>query len=262
MRATLICITLLSSGLAIPLPALAWDCAYEKDISQTLDLSSSEELAVLAAAGDLEIRGKAGTSTATITGKVCASKESWLADAQVLAKGGKQAEIAVELPDTDSGWSVFGNKYVYLDLVLEVPADIPLDVKDSSGDIGIDGTAAVDVKDSSGDITISKTSGPVSVRDSSGDVRLAHIGGDLTIASDSSGDVRAEDVRGSVLVQQDSSGDLSFSDVQHDVIVEQDSSGDISARRVGGAFRVLRDGSGEISSRDVKGEVDIPKDKS
>ena len=238
--------------------ASAESCKYEKKIEKTLDLSKSELLTINARAGDLDIVGVSGSGQALIHARVCASKESWLEQSEVSTTSGKRAEIEAVLPETDGGWTSFGNNYVWMDLNIEVPQDLALDIKDSSGDMLLKNTAAVQIKDSSGDIEVEGARGPVSVRDSSGDIEIEGVDGDLTIESDSSGDIEAEDINGNLLVMSDSSGDIEVSDVSKDVVVERDSSGDISARDVGGDFRVLKDGSGSISSHGIEGEVDIP----
>lgn len=251
-----LCACLVSSGLQ------ASDCKFEEKINQALDLAGSDELSVLARAGELRIKGVKGSEVATISGRVCVSEEKWLEQSGVKTSGGKQAEISVELPDIGDDWSWGDNHYAYLDLELEVPESIGLNVKDSSGDVEMEGVGAVTLRDSSGDIDIALARGPVVINDSSGDIELSKISGDVTIESDSSGDIRGKDIEGTVLVENDSSGDIRFSDVGKDFVVKRDSSGDISANRVGGDFTVQRDGSGEIRATDVNGEVNIPADKS
>lgn len=238
--------------------AQAWNCKFEKDIDRTLDLAGSEQLSVIAGAGDLEITGRKGTAEARVKGKVCASEQSWLDQAEVLTEGGKNAEIAVTLPKTDGGWNLTGNHYVYIDLYIDVPDNILLDVKDSSGDMEIRSTASVTVSDSSGDIEIEDVKGDVVLNDSSGDIDLLDITGNVNVRQDSSGDIYGRDIAGSVLVERDSSGDIRFQDVRDDFIVERDSSGDIVARTVGGDFRVVRDGSGEIRPSGISGSIELP----
>ena len=216
----LLCALLASTSLQ------AWNCKFEKNIDQTLDLSGSETLSVLAAAGDLEITGVDKGNEASIKGRVCVSEEEWLDESQVETHGGTAAEIVVELPDVGDGWSLTGSRYAYLDLRLEVPAGVALDVKDSSGDVEIKGVGELRVKDSSGDIEIENTTASATVQDSSGDIVFRDIGGDVTIESDSSGDIRGKGIAGSVLVLSDSSGDIRFSNVGEDFVVERDSSGD------------------------------------
>jgi len=236
-------------------------CKFEKNIDLTIDVSASDVLAISAAAGDLEITGVSGSGEAVIHGKACTSKESWLDESGISTSTGQRAQIDVNLPDTsDSGWSLFGGNYASLDLRIEVPQDLALEIKDSSGDVVLLNTASVQLQDSSGDIDIEDARGPVSIRDSSGDIDIDGLSGDLTIEADSSGDIYASDIKGTVLIKQDSSGDIRISRVSEDVVVERDSSGDISARDVGGDFRVLKDGSGDISSSDIMGEVQLPQE--
>lgn len=239
-------------------PALqAWNCSHSKPIDQVLDLSGSESLLIEAKAGDLEVHGASGED-AVIRGKVCVSDEDMLEKANVLLDGGKQALIAVELPDT-SGWSLSGNHYAYIDLEVIVPDHMAVSVKDSSGDADISGLAAVDVMDSSGDLEIRDIDGPVGVSDSSGDLEIEGIRGNVDIANDSSGDIEIEDVTGSVFIGNDSSGGIYISGVSDDVVIDRDSSGDITADGVGGDFTVGRDGSGDIRALNIEGEVDIPE---
>jgi hypothetical protein len=238
--------------------ASADTCKFEKKIEKTLDLSNSELLKIAAAAGDLEVVGVSGSQQAVINGRVCASKEDWLEQSDIYTSPGTHAEIGVNLPEADSSWISFGSNYIWIDLRIEVPDDLALDVSDSSGDMLIKNTATVQIRDSSGDIEVENASGPVSVSDSSGDIEITGTEGDVIIESDSSGDIEAIDINGSVLVVSDSSGDIRAAHVSDNVVVERDSSGDISVNDVGGDFRVLKDGSGGIRSNGVKGEVEIP----
>jgi hypothetical protein len=240
-------------------PALAWECEHERNIERELNVGDARELIVEAAAGDLEIKGVEGLELVRARAKICASSEDWMNEAELLMEGGGSARIATQLPRTDGmGW---GSRYAYMDLVLEVPADLPLDVRDSSGDVEISGVASLALRDSSGDIEVEGVLGDVILEDSSGDIDLLDIEGNVTVEQDSSGDIDGRGVRGMVLVARDSSGDIRFRDVRDDFVVERDSSGDIVADRVGGDFRVLKDSSGEIRHDEVAGEVAIPEEK-
>lgn len=241
-------------------PAQAWECKYDKRVDQDLDVSGSSLLKVAAVAGDLRITGESGRNEVEIRGKICVSEEEWLDDVTIETTTGDTASIAVVVPDSD-GWSLWGNRYAYVDLELLVPADLNLDVKDSSGDMEIESVAAVRVQDSSGDIEITDATGPIEVKDSSGDIRVEDIAGDFTVLSDSSGQIRGNDIEGNVLVENDSSGDIRFTHIGKNVTVENDSSGDIEVSSVSGDFTVLHDGSGEIDSKGVEGETNIPKNK-
>lgn len=241
--------------------AEAGDCKYEKELNLELDLSNSDSLTINAVAGSLQIDGSSGAQNATINGRICVSKKQWLEESRVDLSAGKHAKIDAILPDEDSGWSLTGNTYKYIDLRIKVPSDIALNVRDSSGDLSMDNVGAVNLQDSSGDIEIDQASGPIVVRDSSGGIHIEHVGNDVTIESDSSGSIELEDIDGNAVVERDSSGEIDFRDIRGDAIVERDSSGSISARDIGGDFRVDRDGSGSINSSNVKGTVSTPKNK-
>jgi len=234
-------------------------CKYEKEIDLTLDVSGSDVLAISAAAGDLEVRGVSDSDKAVIHGKVCVSKQAWLEDANIETISGKRAQINVNLPDNPGGWSLFGNNYATLDLEIELPQNIALEVKDSSGDATFRHIAAMQLQDSSGDIEIEDASGPLSIKDSSGDIEIEHVGSTVSIR-DSSGDIEVDRVAGNFTIEADSSGDIRASNIDGTVLVKKDSSGDISVKTVGGDFRVLADGSGSIRSHDVQGEIETPKD--
>ncbi len=120
-------------------------CKFEKDINVTLDLASSETLAIKAAAGDLDVVGVSDSNQAVVTGKVCVSKEAWLEESSISTSSGKHAEIAVDLPNTDGGWTNWGNNYASLDLRVEVPEDLSLEIKDSSGDVFLKNIASAEL---------------------------------------------------------------------------------------------------------------------
>ena len=238
--------------------AVADWCKYEKDIELSIDLSNSDILAIAAAAGELDIIGVKNSNEATILGKVCASKEAWLEDTRIETTTGKHAQINAVLPEYKSGWSIMGGNYLTLDLRIEVPENLSLQVRDSSGDLSLENVADVNLQDSSGDIEIENARGELVIKDSSGDIDIDQLDGNLTVIADSSGDIYIENVRGEVLVKRDSSGDIRVAHVSENVIVEHDSSGDISARDVGGDFRVYKDGSGSIRSSNIKGQTELP----
>jgi DUF4097 and DUF4098 domain-containing protein YvlB len=234
------------------------ECEFERLIDESLDVSGSQSLAIAAAAGDLKIVGVSGSDEVKISGRICVSEEKWLDESRLETRSGDRAEINVVLPDVSGSWSLWGSKYAYMDLELEVPDGLALELRDSSGDIEIEDISTLSLQDSSGDIDIRNVAGLVEIKDSSGDIEVHGLRGDFTIISDSSGDIRGSGIEGNVRVESDSSGEIWFTNVRKDVIIEQDSSGDIIAEDVGGDFRVLKDSSGRIHSENIAGEVVIP----
>lgn len=252
MAVALVALTAGSSALA---------CDYRLEINEVLDVGSSDSLSIEAAAGDLEIVRSKSSDEVSIRGIVCASSKELQDAASLDIAGGSSARIAVVLPEMKSNWSWTGQTYVAMDLELSVPADLPLKIRDSSGDVEISGTGPVDLTDSSGDIELNDIEGDIVLSDSSGDIDLRDITGDVTVGRDSSGDMEGRRITGNVRVVRDSSGDIRFREVSSNVVIEADSSGDIVAETVGGDFVVQRDGSGSISHRDITGSVEIPEGK-
>lgn len=256
MYRAILCVLAMLAG-----SAHADDCDVKRQFDEALDLAGATSLAIAAVAGELEITGQPGISEVRVEATICASSDELANATEVDLQPGTEARVSVLTPEYDGGGFFSGNQYVYVDLVITVPDDLPLDVKDSSGDLRIGNVAALSVKDSSGDIEVSDVTGLLRISDSSGNIDVEGIEGDLLIAGDSSGDIRAQEISGSVRVAHDSSGDIRFSDVEGDVVIEQDSSGSISVASLGGDFRVDQDGSGEIAHRDVAGNVEIPDEK-
>lgn len=245
--------------LAIAPVVSARDCEHRLELEEAVDLSASERLVIRAAAGELRITGVPGSGQAIARGTVCASRAEWAEASRLVVEEGREARIVADLPDVHQGMS-FGNRYVSMDLEIEVPAEVALDVSDSSGDIEIRDVGVLELSDSSGGIEIIGADGPVTLHDSSGDILVRDIGNSVTVVRDSSGDIEIADVRGPVRVERDSSGSMDFNDIEGDVIVERDSSGSIRAERVTGDFVVMHDSSGGIRSRDIGGDVRIPEE--
>lgn len=246
-------------GILVWAQTVAADCEVERRIEKTLGLSDARSVSIIAAAGDLRVVGVEDLDEARIEGVVCASRQDWAEEADIAIRAGDEAEIAVNLPEVDWGVSWSGGRYVYMDVEIEVPAEIAVYIRDSSGDMHVSGTADLDITDSSGTIEVTDIHGALSLKDSSGDIEIERVDGDVVVEHDSSGDIDGRVIGGSVLVKKDSSGDIRFREVRSNYTVERDSSGDIVADTVGGDFRVLKDGSGRIRATNVEGAVETPE---
>jgi DUF4097 and DUF4098 domain-containing protein YvlB len=237
---------------------LAADDDHTAPRNATVDASGARLVRISARAGFLKVNGREGLSQARVRGTARASREGWLDEIQLRAeRRGDVVEIDVEIEDRN--YVGVGNFYRALDLDIEIPAGIAVEIDDSSGDLEVRGTGALDVRDSSGEIEI-VDAGAVRVRDSSGDISIERAKGTVTV-EDSSGDIEIRNVAGSVEIEEDSSGDIVAADVTGSVRVGRDSSGSIRVADVGGSFSVERDGSGSISHRNVRGEVQLPRRK-
>jgi hypothetical protein len=240
--------------LAVALPAEAWDaCQHTAERRASVDTTGATSVVVNARAGDLTLR-PATARTLTAAGKACASSEKYLQQTNVsVRREGSAIRVDVVVPDQMVGIGVF---YATLDLTVDVPAGLAVEVNDSSGDVEASDLRIVKVTDSSGDILLRNLKGDVEVRDSSGDVRIENAAGRVQVR-DSSGDIVVVGAA-EVVVPSDSSGDMTIERVRGSVLIEQDSSGDIRIADVGHDVTVLGDSSGELKVSAVKGRVQLP----
>jgi hypothetical protein len=243
----------LASG-ALSTPAIAWDqCEHRADRRAKLDTAGVARVAISARAGDLEVKPTDGT-TLVAAGPACASSAEFLEQTNIaVRREGDTLRVDVLVPETMVG---LGVSYATLDLTVSVPASLPIEITDSSGDVLAADVHVVKLTDSSGDIVLRKPQADVEVWDSSGDVRIEDAAGRVQVR-DSSGDIVIVGAK-EVAIPSDSSGDISIQRVAGSVRIDQDSSGDIRVADVGRDFELLGDSSGEVKVSGVKGEVHLP----
>jgi DUF4097 and DUF4098 domain-containing protein YvlB len=110
----------------------------------------------------------------------------------------------------------------------------------------------IDVNDSSGGISIQDIDGEIYVDDGSGEIEITNINGNVKI-DDGSGTTSVKDVEGDVSID-DGSGSIDVNRVSGSVVVD-DGSGSIDIDGVGGDVHIKDDGSGGLSISDVKGKI-------
>lgn len=216
---------------------------------------------ISAGAGYLHIHGRPGITEVRAQGTARASNNDALQKVQLVVKRtGDVVEVTAVMPDQNninSWFNFFNNNSASLDITVEVPTTIPLDVRNGSGDIAIRGTGTLRYSGGSGDGDIDGITGDLSVNDGSGDIGIKNVRGKVTVTS-GSGDVKLSNV-GSVEIASDGSGDLTIDHVSGNVMVGSVGSGDIDVSSVGGDFTVRSKGSGSIHTKDIKGKIDIPE---
>lgn len=221
--------------LASPGTAAAWgsDCKFTADRTASLDTRGVERVEIFARAGELTL--KPATSTMlSASGRACASNEKYLEQTQVkLRREGNVLQVQVQVPEDMQGIGIF---YASLDLNVALPATLPVEITDSSGDMTLEGVRVTRVLDSSGDILARGLAGDVEIEDSSGDISVLDQAGALRIA-DSSGDIVVRGAR-EVLIPRDSSGDIRIEQISGSVRIEQDSSGQVRVSSVQGAVKI------------------------
>lgn len=244
---------------------------------RTLDASAAgaELLAIGSGPGDLRVEGRDGATAVSVEAELCASDEDLLRELDVLLeREGRQLVLEALYPEDRGrdGW--WGERYARVNLVVAVPAGMPIGIDDGSGGIDVsavgslvihDGSGYIDafdvrgdvrIDDGSGEVTLRNVAGNVEIEDGSGSLELEDIRGRLDI-DDGSGEIFAEGVQGEVDID-DGSGEVRVYDAGSSVTVS-DSSGSIIVRGVQGDFRVRDDSSGSIEHSNVAGLVDLPR---
>jgi hypothetical protein len=244
--------------LAAAVPARAgwwdWDCDQKAPREATVDAAGAKQVRVIARAGELKIHGRDGTSAVAIHGTACASSADRLDQIKVVAE--RRGDVVyVEASIPEDWWGGQGA----LDLDVDVPASMALDVDDGSGSADVRGVGSLRIEDGSGELTIDAVKGNVSVDDGSGSLRVTNVGGEVRV-EDGSGEI-VIDGAGSVRIDQDGSGGVRVANVRGNVVIDDDGSGGIDVREVAGDFTVDNDGSGGIQHHGVRGRVRIPSDK-
>lgn len=237
--------------LTVAAEASAQRCDVRREVSGTLDFAGLTGVLVAAEAGELEVIGS-DRADIRVTGEVCASDDALAGDALLIVERRSDAAwVEADLPD--SGWR---DRYVRMDVRIEMPARLVADIRDGSGSIEVTGIAAARIDDGSDNIRVWDV-GAVVIDDNSGGIRLERVG-DVEL-SDNSGEIDIRGVTGTVRVLEDGSGSIDIQDVTGSVLIEEDGSGTIRVHRVGGDFTLERDGSGSVRYSDVRGRVSVPR---
>lgn len=255
------CRLLLATALlAVAAPALARDCDHRTEFKLDLEARDATGFSLKAGSGKLDVRGIEGADSVRVIGTACASHADTLEEMSLvdLSRGGSLS-VATEIPKNGGGW--FGRHYAYIDLEVEVPVGLALEIEDGSGEIIASRVGPIRIRDGSGAIRVEDARGDVDIHDGSGEIELRTVSGNVTL-QDGSGEIDIDGVDGGVLVREDGSGAIGIREVSRDVIIEDDGSGGIDIRNVAGNVRVDADGSGGIEVQDIGGDFEVGRDGS
>jgi len=229
---------------------------YTAPRSATVPASRAQRIEVVARAGSLRIDGRNGARDVSVRGTARASSRAALEEVKLIAEQrGGTIYIEADIPE-NRDWRDDDNQS--LDLTIEVPSDLPIDVKDGSGDLEIRNVGALELSDGSGEAVIEHVGGDLRVSDGSGTVHINDVRGDVSV-TDGSGLLDIRDVEGGVEIGSKGSGELRITSVAKSVRVRAKGSGTVDVSHVGGDFVVERKASGDIQYSDVKGRVDVPE---
>lgn len=245
-------------ALSIGQTTLARDCEERKHIDLTFPAGDLQQFRVNALAGEFFMEA-ADSDTISVGGVACTDEIQFLNRMDIdVEQENNILELTVIIPYNDSDWDA---RYAHIDLKIQVPESLITLIRDSSGDLEVQGVTLAHIEDSSGNIRLRNTKGNLALRDSSGDVFIRKHIGDLVL-EDSSGDLEVSEVTGDVRVKRDSSGDIEIEAISGLVTIDRDSSGDIEIEQVGKGVNIAADSSGSIRISDVRGSVEIGADGS
>lgn len=224
----------------------------------TVGAAGVKLIKIVSEAGVLKIDGRVGDSVATVRASAIGSSRSILARIGLVAtRSGDVVTIRPRLPDR--GFFRWGNSFLaMMDMSITVPAGIPIEISDGSGDIVARGVGPVKISDGSGGIDLQGITGSVDVEDGSGEIAIKGVDGDVKI-TDGSGGISVSNVTGNLNIPADGSGSLVARRVGGSVQVADKGSGAVNVAHVGADLIVGEKGSGSIRYEDVRGKVAVPQ---
>lgn len=211
-----------------------------------VDANQIDTLVAETGAGDLNIQGVDGLTQIKVTADIYTYGDI---DTNLsLKQSGNQATLVANF---DS--NINFKRSPYIDLTIQVPSSMMLDIDDGSGDIEIKGVAAnIKVDDGSGDMWI-RGGNNLDIQDGSGSVDISNTTGKLTL-EDGSGSINLQGIGGDTHID-DGSGDLSVQNVNGRVVID-DGSGDIEVDNTLG-LSIIESGSGDLSVDNINGSVSM-----
>jgi hypothetical protein len=211
--------------LLLPVVVLADTCSYQEQIAFSVPSANIAKLDVSAGAGSLSVSSSPSATDISVSAVVCASRKSGLEDMGIgqVVQGDTQY-LWTKINEKKGGF--FSNGYAFINVEVIVPAGMPVDIKDGSGDLSVSGTGDLNVVDGSGDTQLFAIAGNVKVKDGSGELTIEDVQGNVDV-DDGSGEIDIAKVTGAVIVR-DGSGDIDVREVQLEVTILEDGSGDVN----------------------------------
>jgi len=224
----------------------------------TVPVGGARVVRIDAGAGFLRVEGRDGLNEVRVRGTARVEGRGRLQDIRLIAERREgEVYIKADIPKNDTDdWR--DGSLLALDMIIEVPRTMRLDVEDTSGEASFFNTGALTLDDGSGAIEVRGMRGNLEIDDGSGEIQIDGVDGDVRI-SDGSGEIDARKVTGDFTVADDGSGGIRVRDVSGTMRVGSDGSGNIDVDGIGGDFVVDSDGGGGIRYDTVKGRVSIPE---
>lgn len=245
--------------LLLPLAAFAAPCQFEAPRNLQLDLAGVRAVQIELHSQNLHLNGSEAAKGLNLSGRACASDKAALAGLQVTQRR-EGDQLLIDVGGSNHfTFSLFGSSYAYLDVTMQLPANLPVTLSVGSGDASVSGVQQLHSQVGSGDLHVRQLSGKFTASVGSGDVDATDVGS-LDLGSVGSGDFKGEEIKGDVRVGSIGSGDVVLRRVGGSVRADTLGSGDLTVSDVAGDFSLGAKGSGDVSHAGVKGKVSVPRD--
>ena len=245
--------------LLAPLSAFASPCKFEAPRNLQLNLAGVKSVQISVHSQDLHVIGNGSSNELSLTGRACASDKSELEQLQITQqRDGDQLRIDIG-GKQHSSFSLFGSSYANLEVTVNLPASMPVNVSVGSGNADVRGVQELQSIVGSGDLHVRQIAGKFSTSVGSGDVDATDVGA-LDAGSVGSGDLKVSGVKGDAKVGSIGSGDVTLRQIGGTVRAGTLGSGDLTVNDVAGNFTLGAKGSGDVNHSGVKGKVSVPQD--
>ncbi|MEO8809199.1 MAG: DUF4097 family beta strand repeat-containing protein [Rhodanobacter sp.] len=245
--------------LLAPISVFASPCKFEAPRNLQLDLAGVKSVQIQVHSQDLHLVGSDSNKGLSLTGRACASDKSALEHLQVTQhREGDQLRIEIG-GNGHFSFNLFGSSYANLEVTVQLPASMPVNVGVGSGDADVRGVHELQSIVGSGDLHVRQVAGKFSTSVGSGDVDATDVGS-LEVGSVGSGDLKAAGIKGDAKVGSIGSGDVTLRQVGGNVNAGTLGSGDLRVSEVAGGFSLAAKGSGDVNHSGVKGKVSVPHD--
>lgn len=245
--------------LLAPTFAQANQCRFQAPRDAALDLTGIHTVVIELGQHTLHLSGNAAAPS-QIRGRACASSQDDLPSTQLTQRrDGDRLILTAENPSSNGNFfSLFGaSHYAWLDLNIDVPPNIAVELNLGSGDATIENVAQLDASVGSGDLKVKTVQGHFQAQVGSGDITAYDVG-ETRIPSVGSGDVAINRVRGNLAIGSIGSGSTDLRAVGGNVDVKTIGSGDLRVNGVARDLHVASVGSGDVTHQAVAGKVDVP----
>jgi beta-lactamase regulating signal transducer with metallopeptidase domain len=242
-------------GLASPHQAAHTWCGYTAADTLVVSAAGIRRLRVEVPAGDVRIVGRPVGNTVRVLSRRCGSRPEVL-DGLALDMGqrGEELRIKVELPR--QLFSRTQGTVARVDLDIEVPQALALDLETSLGSVDLVDVGSVRLRDRLGDVRIAGVAGTLALESGPGDLRIQDVREGVRLTG-GVGPIEVEQVGGDVLVTG-RTGRSVIRDVQGSVSIQRHG-GDVRVERVAGDLTVQRLENGEVQHQEVRGTVRLPR---